>query len=84
MQVLLESEREPWTETTQGVVVWTSPESVSPSYKSLLGGEEADPEELMHEVDEFCTSLKAIPGHVKYIFVCQAGWQDRLKRRWDC
>jgi len=69
MQVLLEPEREPWTETTQGVVGWTSPESVSPSYKRLLGGEEADPEELMHEVDEFSNSLKAIPGHVKYIFV---------------
>jgi len=69
MQVLLEPEREPWTETTQGVVVWTSPEGVSPNCKRLLGGEEADPEELMHEVDEFCNSLKAIPGHVKYIFV---------------
>src|SRR6266849_6754593 len=69
MQVLLEPEREPWTETTQGVVGWTSPESVSTSYKRLLGGEEADPEELMHEVDEFSNSLKAIPGHVKYIFV---------------
>ncbi len=69
MQVLLEPDREPWTETTQGVVVWTSPESVSPSYKRLLGGEEGDPEELMHEVDEFWNSLKAIPSHVNYIFV---------------
>jgi FkbH-like protein len=69
MQVLLEPEREPWTETTQGVVVWTLPESVSPSYKKLLGSEEAEPEELMHQVDAFCSSLKAIPSQVRYIFV---------------
>ena len=69
MQVLLEPASDLWSKGTQGVVVWTSPESVSPSYRRLLESEEAEPEELMHEVDEFCGSIKAIPGHVNYIFV---------------
>ena len=69
MQVLLEPASDLWSKGTQGVVVWTSPESVSPSYRRLLESEEAEPEQLMHEVDEFCGSIKAIPGHVNYIFV---------------
>jgi len=69
MQVLLKPSSEPWTETTQGVVIWTSPKNVSPSYRRLLESEEVEPEQLMHEVDEFCNSLKAIPSHVKYVFV---------------
>ncbi len=69
MQVLLEPASDLWSKGTQGVVVWTSPESVSPGYRRLLESEEAEPEELMHEVDEYCGSIKAIPGHVNYIFV---------------
>jgi len=69
MQVLLQPASELWSNRTEGVVIWTSPESVSPSYKRLLGGEEVEPEELMHEVDEFCSAIKAIPGHVNYTFV---------------
>jgi FkbH-like protein len=69
MQLLLEPASEFWSNRTEGVVIWTSPESVSPSYQRLLGGEEADSEELLREVDDFCNSIKAIPGHVKYIFV---------------
>ena len=69
MQVLLEPASQFWSKGTQGVVVWTSPQSVSPSYRRLLESEEAEPEELMHEVDEFCSAIKAIPRHVKYIFV---------------
>ncbi|HJX89924.1 MAG TPA: HAD-IIIC family phosphatase [Pyrinomonadaceae bacterium] len=69
MQLLLEPASELWSNRTEGVVIWTSPESVSPSYKRLLGGEEPDSEELVREVDDFCNSIKAIPSHVKYIFV---------------
>jgi FkbH-like protein len=69
MQVLLESASQFWSKGTQGVVVWTSPESVSLGYRRLLESEEAEPEQLIHEVDEFCNSIKAIPDHVKYIFV---------------
>jgi FkbH-like protein len=69
MQVLLEPASELWNNGTMGVVIWTSPESASPSYRRLLEGEEAEPGDLMREVDEFCDSLKAIAAHVKYIFV---------------
>src|SRR5439155_21146521 len=50
MQVLLESGSQFWSKGIQGGVVWTSPESVSPGYKRLLQSEEAEPEQLMHEV----------------------------------
>ena len=73
MQVLLESGSQFWSKGIQGVVVWTSPESVSPGYKRLLQSEEAEPEQLMHEVDEFCNAIKAIPGHVKHV-LSQPGW----------
>ena len=69
MQLLLSPSAEVWDKPPDGVVIWTSPESVSPSYRRLLESEDAEPEQLMHEVDEFCNSIKAIPGHVKYIFV---------------
>ena len=69
MQVLLESGSQFWSKGIQGVVVWTSPESVSPGYKRLLQSEEAEPEQLMHEVDEFCNAIKAIPGHVEACLV---------------
>ena len=69
MQVLLEPASELWTDTTQGVIIWTSPEGVSPSYRRLLEGEEVQPDDLLREVDEFCNSIKAIPSHVRYIFV---------------
>jgi FkbH-like protein len=69
MQILLEPASELWTDTTQGVIIWTSPEGVSPSYRRLLESEETDSEELLREVDDFCNSIKAIPSHVKYIFV---------------
>jgi FkbH-like protein len=69
MQILLEPASELWSNRTQGVVVWTSPERVSPSYGRLLEDEEGEPEDLIRDVDEFCNSLKAIPGHVNYIFV---------------
>jgi len=73
MQVLLESGSQFWSKGIQGVVVWTSPESVSSGYKRLLQSEEAEPEQLMHEVDEFCNAIKAIPGHVKHV-LSQPGW----------
>jgi FkbH-like protein len=69
MQVLLEPASELWSKKTCGAVIWTSPESVSPGYRRLLESEEVEPEELMHEVDEFCSAIKAIPGHVKHVFV---------------
>ena len=42
MQLLLSPTAEVWDKPPDGVVIWTSPESVSPSYKRLLGGEAAD------------------------------------------
>jgi FkbH-like protein len=79
MQILLDPASELWSNGTQGVVVWTSPESVSPSYKRLLEGQAAEPQDLIRDVDEFCKSLKAIPASVKYVFIPSwvAGWFER-------
>ena len=69
MQVLLQPASELWGKKTHGAVIWASPESVSPGYRRLLESEEVEPEELMHEVDEFCSGIKAIQGRVKHVFV---------------
>jgi len=69
MQLLLSPFAEVWDKPPDGVVIWTSPESVCESYRRLLGGDVAEPEQIQSEVDDFCIALKTIPDQVKTIFV---------------
>jgi FkbH-like protein len=69
MQLLLSPFAEVWDEPRDGLVIWTSPESVCESYRRLLRGEIAEPEQIQSEVDDFCSALKTIPAAIKTIFV---------------
>jgi FkbH-like protein len=53
----------------RGAVIWTTPEAISLEYRKLLASEDAIPDALLGEVDEFCAAIKKIPNQVKYIFV---------------
>ena len=64
MQLLLSPAADTWERPFNGVVIWTSPESVCESYGRLLAGEIAEPDQLRSEVDDFCRAIKSIPGHV--------------------
>jgi FkbH-like protein len=68
MQVLLGSEPELW-KSAKGVVVWTSPESISEGFRKLVEGEPTEPSEPEADVDAFCRALKSIPAHVQHIVV---------------
>ena len=69
MQLLLTPFAEVWDKPPDGVLIWTSPESVCESYGRLLGGEVAEPEEIQAEVDDFCRAIRTIPSHVPSVFV---------------
>jgi FkbH-like protein len=69
MQLLLSPFAEVWDEPPDGLVIWTSPESVCESYRRLLRGGIAEPEQIQSEVDDFCSALKTIPAAIKTIFV---------------
>src|SRR5262245_31187879 len=72
MQTLLNPSSDAWRARFDHLIIWTSPESVSPTYTSLLAGEEIEPERLMRDVDDFCAAVRAAPRHAKSIFV--PGW----------
>ena len=69
MQILLSPASETWERSLNGVVIWTSPESVSESYGRLLAGEAVEPDQLRSEVDDFCRAINSIPGHIQSVFV---------------
>jgi FkbH-like protein len=69
IQTLLQPTEEVWGESVRGAVIWTTPEAISLEYRKLLASEDATPDALLGEVDEFCASIKKIPNQVKYVFV---------------
>jgi FkbH-like protein len=69
IQTLLQPTEEVWGESVRGAVIWTTPEAISLEYRKLLASEDATPDALLGEVDEFCAAIKKIPDQVKYVFV---------------
>jgi FkbH-like protein len=69
IQTLLQLTEEVWGESVHGAVIWTTPEAISLEYRKLLASEDATPDALLEEVDEFCAAVKKIPNQVKYVFV---------------
>jgi FkbH-like protein len=69
IQTLLQPTIEVWSECVSGAVIWTTPEAISLEYRKLLANEDATPDALMRDVDEFCAAIKKIPHRVKYVFV---------------
>jgi FkbH-like protein len=69
MKQLLDPAGEALDGQVAGALVWTSPETVSLSYRRLAAGNEAEPEELLSDVDQFCGAIQKIPRTVKHILV---------------
>jgi len=61
IQTLLQPTEEVWGESVRGAVIWTPPEAISLEYRKLLASEDATPDALLGEVDEFLRGDKEDP-----------------------
>jgi FkbH-like protein len=68
-QSLLDPTLPLWRSPLDFLLVWTRPESVLESFRRLLEGSAANPEELHSEVDDFCSSLALARERAKVILV---------------
>ncbi len=66
---LINTSGAPWDPDLNAVIVWTQPEKVSPSFQELLDCRHVSPDDLLQEVDNFCSLLRNIPEHIPMILV---------------
>jgi FkbH-like protein len=66
---LLEPAARHWEPRPEAALIWTQPQSVSPTFAALLRCEPAGSRQALAEVDEFCARLRAIGGRVGHAFV---------------
>lgn len=52
-----------------GLIVWTRPESVLPSYRQRLEGELIPNDVILSDVDQFAAALREASTHTRFIFV---------------
>ena len=55
-----------WQNAPDVAVVWTRPQSVVPAFKSLLSYEQVSLQEVLQQVDEYCSLLSNLSARVKY------------------
>jgi FkbH-like protein len=67
--VLMQKELECWQDGFDVAVVWTKPESVIPSFKSMMSYEPKSAREVLSEVDEYASALITLRDKVRYAFV---------------
>jgi FkbH-like protein len=66
---LLTTTGAPWDEPTDAVVVWTQPQTVIPSFQKVLSYEQVSAEELLGQVDDYCSLFANIPANVSSVLV---------------
>ncbi len=66
---LVEKNLECWQQRPDYAVVWTQPESVIPSFKSVLSYQSVSVNQILSEVDELSLMLKHLQKRVKYAFI---------------
>jgi len=59
----------PWDRDPDVVIAWTQPEKVIPSFQKLLDYQRPPVDELLREVDDFCSLLGNIPVQIPTILV---------------
>ncbi len=72
LPILAEADHPCWAEGSQGVVVWTRPEGVSPTFAGILRGQAAEIGELEREVDHYTALLAAAGSRVRLL--CAPTW----------
>jgi FkbH-like protein len=66
---LLDSQHEAWKTPCDLAVVWTQPQSGSPSWAARQAGEQVDLETHLAEVDRYASLLEGLQKRVRFIFV---------------
>ncbi len=69
-----------WTEGLDACLVWTSPETMIPSFQKVLDYEYVNIDQIMKEVDGFCDMLIASSKKSRFVFV--ASWSVPPHYRW--
>ncbi|MCL9662462.1 HAD-IIIC family phosphatase [Paenibacillus hunanensis] len=79
-QLLMNLNHPLWTEDLDAHLIWTSPESMIPSFQKVLDYEPVDMGQIIKEVDAFCDML--IPSTMKSRFVFLVSWSVPPHYRW--
>ncbi|WP_225442584.1 HAD-IIIC family phosphatase [Paenibacillus lycopersici] len=79
-QLLMNLNHPSWREGLDAHLVWTSPETMVPSFKKVLDYEAVNIGQIMQEVDDFCDML--IPSGMNSRFVFVASWSVPPHYRW--
>src|SRR5438105_2292997 len=67
--LLLNERADFWSESLDGLVVWTLPERVIPSFQRVLAFEEFSLNDVLAEVDAFASALKRISERIGAVLV---------------
>ncbi len=68
-QVLLDGSMDCWRHDHEYVLVWTRPESVSPSFDLLLNYDNSKYDKIINEVDAFSDALLSAKDRAQFVFV---------------
>src|ERR1051326_8597483 len=69
VSLLLDSKADFWSQTMDAVVVWTVPQTVAPSFRRVLAGEDFSVDALLADVDAFAALLKNAPAKARTVVV---------------
>ena len=65
----MDGSHECWQPAPDSALVWTQPHALIGGFARLLAGEEADAEQLLLEVDQFCDQLRMAASRARHVFV---------------
>ncbi len=69
IQTLMNGELDCWKIAHDIAVVWTRPDSLIAAFERALRYEEVGVDEILKEVDQYCTALRSLQERVRWIFV---------------
>jgi FkbH-like protein len=69
IQLLLETEQHGWEQQPDFVVVWTRPETVSSTFKSVLDGQAVLLESILAEVDHYASLVAGLRDRTQFVLV---------------
>jgi FkbH-like protein len=69
VSILIDPDLPCWQNTPDAAVIWTQPQSVIAAFNSLLNYEQVALQNVIEQVDEYCSLLVNMSQRVKYTFV---------------
>jgi FkbH-like protein len=69
LPTLLDAELPCWSPAPDAALVWTLPEAVIPSFARILAGQRVEVDELVAEVRQFASAIRAAAARLKWVIV---------------